>query len=96
MNAEIYAASITSLLFGFIFGVSVKGLYTFDEIQKLTNALDNAIDTMFEKDMQIDELTEELKDLKKRHEKLTTAFVNTVRLLDETESTSISEQDSTD
>ncbi len=96
MNAEIYAASVTSLLFGFILGVSVKGLFVIDEIQKLTNALDNAIDTMFEKDMQIDELTEELSDLKKRHDKLTKAFVNTVRMLDETESTSTSEQDSTD
>lgn len=82
MNAEIFAASITSLLFGFAVGVSVQGLLDYIQIQKLNDSLQNAIDIVMQRDETIDELTEELDDLKKSFNKLEKAIEVSTRALD--------------
>lgn len=98
MNAEIFASSITSLLFGFVVGLSVQGLLDYVQIQKLNDSLQNAIDIVIQRDETIDELKEELDDLKKSFNKLEKAVEVSARALDSirnmTELTS--EPDSTD
>lgn len=98
MNAEIFASSITSLLFGVAVGASVQGLLDYIQIQKLNDSLQNAIDIVIQRDETIDELKEELDDLKKGFNKLQRAAEVSVRALDSIRNMTdlTSEPDSTD
>jgi hypothetical protein len=70
MNAEIFSATISALLFGFAAGMSMEVLISADTIGKLNRALQKSIDSMFDKDQTIDELAEELENLKSRYKQL--------------------------
>lgn len=82
MNAEIFAATVSALLFGFAVGMSLKGLIVLGDIQKLNDSLQSAIDTMFNKDKTIDKLNDDLDDMRSRYVKLYEATETSRRALD--------------
>lgn len=70
MNAELFAAVISNLLFGFVAGMAVEAFSSNFQIEKLNNTIQKGIDSMFQKDEQIDTLTSELETLRSQYKKL--------------------------
>jgi FtsZ-binding cell division protein ZapB len=82
MNAEIFAVAISNILFGFVVGLAVEAFSSKIQFEKLNEAIQKAIDTMFHKDEQIDELTSELKTLRSQYSQLYEAAETSRRSLE--------------
>jgi hypothetical protein len=70
MNADIFAVAISNVLFGFVAGMAVEAFSSKFQIETLNVSIQKAINTMFKKDKQIDELTLELEAMKNQYSKL--------------------------
>jgi hypothetical protein len=70
MNAEIFAAVISNLLFGFVAGLAVEAFSSKIQLEKLNESIQKGIDSMFQKDEQIDKLTSELETLRSQYKQL--------------------------
>lgn len=70
MNADIVAVAISNVLFGFIAGMAVEAFSSKLQIETLNASIQKAINTMFKKDKQIDELTLELEAMKNQYSQL--------------------------
>jgi hypothetical protein len=81
MNAEIFAVAISNLMFGFLAGLTVDALMNTPRLEKLNESVQKAIDMMFDKDQQIDELTEELEEIKFQYKELYESADKARRLL---------------
>ena len=71
MDPAIYSVSITHLFLGFITGIAVSAFLGFNrKTPKFERVLEDAIDKLFDKDLQIDELHKEISELNNEIEKL--------------------------
>jgi hypothetical protein len=70
MNAEILAAAISNLLFGFVIGLAVEAFHSKIQIEMLNESIQNGVETMFKKDKRIDELTSDLETIRSQYKQL--------------------------
>jgi hypothetical protein len=84
MDPAIYSVSITHLFLGFMTGLAFSAFLGFNKkTTKAERVLEDAIDRLFEKDLQIDELRKQISDLNNDIEKLRrdTETVNDIKSL---------------
>lgn len=70
MTPEIWSVAISNILLGFIAGLAVEAFSSRIRNETLNISLQKAIDCMFRKDEEIDELTSELETLKRQYSDL--------------------------
>jgi len=84
MDPAIYSVSITHLFLGFMTGLAFSAFLGFNKkTTKAEQVLEDAIDRLFEKDLQIDELHSQISELNNQIEKLKrdTETVNDIKSL---------------
>jgi len=74
MNPEIFAVSISMMLFGFTAGMAVENLVNCGRFVRLNMKLQHAIDSMFAKDKKIDDLSKEISEMNEHYEELYNAI----------------------
>lgn len=70
MNSEMWAIAISNMLFGFVAGLAVEALSSKCRIEALNAYVNSAVDIVFKKDLQIDELKSELAAVKAQYSEL--------------------------
>ena len=82
MNADIFAVAISNILFGFVAGLAVEAFSSKFQINAMKESIQQAIDTVFKKDKQIDDLSEQLKIVKAQYGELYEATEKSRRAFD--------------
>lgn len=82
MNSEMWAVAISNILFGFVAGLAVEGLVSAAQRSVFTASAQKAVEVMFLKDEQIDELKSELKILREQYSELYEATETSRRAFD--------------
>lgn len=70
MTPEMWAVAISNIMFGFIVGLSVEALSNSWRIETTKKSLQKAVDIVFQKDREIDELKKELEEVRSQYVEL--------------------------